>query len=259
VAERPDFEKAFVDQLPWIDRVVGLLARRHGIVGDERADIESWVRLKLVEEDYRVFRCFRGESSITTYLTTVVSMLFRDYRAQRWGRWRPSAAAVRQGPLAVRLERLVMRDGLKVAEAGEMLRTSGETNCSDLQLTNLLSSLPRRSPMRPIMEGDAPLATMPETDAPADPALIEESKAHRRGVEVALKRALAALPPEDQLILRMHYWQSLSVADIARALGLEQRPMYRRLNRLHGELLRRLVAEGISKERLRELLDESAA
>ena len=259
MADRQALEDTFIAHLEWIDRVVAMLARRHGIASDERADIESWVKLKLVEEDYRVFRCFRGESSMSTYLTTVISMLFRDYRAQRWGRWRPSAAAVRHGALAIRLERLVVRDGMKVAEAGEVLRTSGETNCSDLQLTNLLSSLPRRSPLRPIIEGDAPLATISVSEEAADPALIEESKAQRHGAELALERAIAALPPEDQLILRMHYWQGLSVADIARALHLEQRPLYRRLNRLHGELQRSLEAQGVSRERLRELLDESAA
>jgi len=259
VAERKDFEDKFVAHLPWIDRVVGMFARRHGIAADERADLESWVKLKLVEEDYRVFRCFRGESSMSTYLTTVISMLFRDYRAQRWGRWRPSAAAVRRGPLAIRLERLVMRDGLKLAEAGEMLRTSGETSFSDRELTDLLSSLPRRSPMRPISEGDGPLATIPVNEGSVDPALREESRTQRHAAVMALKRAIASLPTEDQVILCMHYWEGSSVADIARALRLDQRPLYRRLNRLHEELRHRLEAAGVSSERLRELLDESAA
>ena len=259
MAERQNLEAAFLDHLAWIDRVVGMLSRRHGIAPDERSDIESWVKLKLVEEDYRVFRCFRGESSMTTYLTTVISMLFRDYRAQRWGRWRPSAAALRYGPLAVRLERLVMRDGHTLAEAGEILRTSGETDRSDRQLTEVLSGLPRRQPMRPVMEGAGQLVTISASEDPRDPALVQESKTQLQDACTVLSRAIAKLPAEDQVILQMRYWKSMSVADIARALRLDQRPLYRRLNRLHDELRGELDRAGVSIELLRELLDESDA
>ena len=257
--ERQDFEAAFIAHVAWIDRFVSILARRHGISPDERSEIQSWVKSKLVEEDYRAFRCFRGESSMTTYLNTVISMLFRDYRAQRWGRWRPSAAALRNGPVAVKLERLVMRDGHSLGEASQILRTSGETDLSDRQLTELMAKLPRRQPMRPVIEGAAALATVSVNEDSMDPALAEEWKRQRDEAWSALAHAVAKLPAEDQVILRMHYWQGSSIADIARALHLDQRPLYRRLKRLHELLQRELEAVGVSRQVLRDLLDESAA
>ena len=80
------------------------------------------MRLRFIENDYAAIRKFRGESSLGTYLTVVVAMLVRDYRVQRWGRWRPSAAARRLGDVAVRLETLVRRNGQAVHEAAETLR-----------------------------------------------------------------------------------------------------------------------------------------
>src|SRR5882672_2358170 len=101
MTDRQELEVLLLANLAWIERVVGALARRHGLSADDRADFASWVKLKLVEHDYRVLQRFRGESTITTYLTTVIAMVYRDYRAHRWGRWRPSAAALRLGRLAV--------------------------------------------------------------------------------------------------------------------------------------------------------------
>ena len=41
----------------------------------------------------------------------------QDWRNARWGKWRPSAEARRQGALATHLERLMRRDGLTFEEA----------------------------------------------------------------------------------------------------------------------------------------------
>ncbi|HEV2146432.1 MAG TPA: hypothetical protein VGR37_03360, partial [Longimicrobiaceae bacterium] len=159
--DRKDLEALFLENLGWIERVAASICRRHGFGGDDAEDFASWARLRIVEDDYAVLRKFRGESSVTTYLTVVVAMLFRDYRVSRWGRWRPSAAARRHGRLAVRLETLVHRDGYRLEQAGELLRTTGETDLSERELAELLARLPARSPTRPVEVGPDPLASTP--------------------------------------------------------------------------------------------------
>jgi DNA-directed RNA polymerase specialized sigma24 family protein len=54
----------------------------------------------------------------------------------------------------------------------------------------------------------------------------------------------------------MRFWRDMSVAEIARALSLPQKPLYRRLERLFGELRRELVKLGISSERAHTLISE---
>src|SRR5215213_773629 len=141
--DRQDPEALLRDNLPTVDRIVASLCRRHGLSGDDADDFRSWVYLQLVEDDYAILRKFRGESSLATYLTVVIAMLFREYRVREWGRWRPSAIARRLGPLAVRLEMLVFRDGCTLSQAGEVLRSEGE-KVSDRELADILAQLPPR-------------------------------------------------------------------------------------------------------------------
>src|SRR3954469_25847882 len=104
-------EAQFVDNLPCIERAVASFARRYGMSHDEVADLSSSIKLRIVEDRYEVFRRFRGESSLSTYLTVVVTMSAREYRVAEKGRWRPSAEAQRRGPVAVRLETLASQKG----------------------------------------------------------------------------------------------------------------------------------------------------
>src|SRR5690348_9058839 len=100
------------------------VARRQRLGVDEAEELGSIVRLKLVEDSYAILRKYQGRSSLTTYLTKVISRILLDWRAARWGRWRASAAARRLGPTAVLFEVLTRRDGLTFAEACETLRTN---------------------------------------------------------------------------------------------------------------------------------------
>lgn len=246
----------FLDHLEAIERIVASLCRRHGLRGDDAEDFASWTKLRLIEDDYAVFRKFRGESLITTYLTMVVAMLFRDYRVQKWGRWRPSAAAQRHGRLAVRLETLVYRDGYRLNQAAELLRTSGETDLSERELAALLAELPPRGPVRPVDVGPEALEGVPADTGADEGVLSQQAEAERRAADQALTRAIERLPSEDRLILRMRFWNGMSVADIARGLGLPQKPLYRRIDHVLAQLRRYLEAAGISREQARNLLGE---
>ena len=259
MGEPTSFEPVFLENLALIERVAAVLARRHSLRGEEAADFASWIKLKLIENDYAAFRKFRGESTMGTYLTVVISMLARDYRVQRWGRWRPSAAARRRGDLAVRLESLVQRRGYRVEEAGELLRTSGETTLSDRQLHIMLSELPERTPLRPVEVGAAPLDDV-ESGVTADVLVATSSvEQERAGATQALERALNELPVEDRVIVRMRFWEGLTVAEIARALTVEQKPLYRRIDRILSNLAGRLTALGLGRKEARALLDEAVS
>src|SRR5207244_1939221 len=66
-----------------------------------------------------------------------------DYRASRWGRWRPSALARAAGPAAVRLEQLTVRDGRPLADAlAVVAREMGDVDRTRLE------ALAARFPLR---------------------------------------------------------------------------------------------------------------
>lgn len=259
MTDRPGAERLLLEHLPWIERACAALARRHGLGGDEADDFLSWARMRLLEDDFAILRKFRGECAATTYLTVVLATLFRNWRVREWGKWRASAAAKREGALAVRLEALVYRDGFRLEEAGERLRTAGATDLSDRELATLLARLPEHASSRPAHAGDELLASSPAPGAADDAVLQEEAGARRGEAETALRQAVERLTERDQVVFRLRFWEGLSVAQIARGLGVPQKGLYRRIERALARMKRDLERGGVSREDVRELLDEVPA
>jgi RNA polymerase sigma factor for flagellar operon FliA len=158
--------------------------------------------------------------------------------------------------VAVRLETLVYRDGCTLDQAVRTLRASGDVQLTDGELARLLGALPVRGPLRPHEAGEAPLEAVAAPSSAEERVAADESDRTRRTVFGALERVMARLPAEDRLIIQLIYWQGLSVADVARVRSLPQKPLYRRIERILGQLRRELPVEGVQPEQLREFLGE---
>ena len=252
-----DPQSTFLAQLGLIERIVASIARRHAMAPDDADEFASWTKAKLIENDYAVIRKFEGRSSISTYLTVVVANLFRDFRVHLWGRWRPSVAAKRLGGVAVRLETLLHRDGHTLAQAIEVLRSAGVTAPSDRELRELAARLPERA--RATEAGEAALASAPAQEEADDELWTSEQMHEWEAARGSLERALGHLPAQDQLILRMRYWEGFTIAEIARTLRLEQKPLYRRIDHDLERLRGLLEAEGVDRASVAGFLSEGPA
>ena len=250
-------EDVFLACLPVIDDVTAQVCRRHRLAAAEGEDFRSDVRLHFMQRDYEVLRRFEGRSSLVTYVTVVVQRLFLDYRNRQWGKWRPSAEAKRLGSAAILFERLVARDGWTVEQAIEMLRVNHGV-VIDESLERLRERLASRAPGRQFVPEEE--AGQIESDGPwADVKVVRaEQDFLAKRVQTALDRARQALHAEDRLILRMRFEDAVPVADIARALHLDQKRLYRRIERLLAALGESLEAEGISRAEVRMLFADDA-
>lgn len=252
-----DPEAVLVAHLDTIDRIVGALASKHLMSPDERDDFQGWVRMKLVEDDYATIRKHQGRSSLGTYLSAVIANLLHDRRIHEWGKWRPSAAARGAGPIGVRLERLIRRDGLSFDTAVSILRSRNGVAIDDRELARLAASFPERS--RPRIEPDSETTARAVGSLAADDRVVAGERArHQKHVLDALEQSLGTLATEDRVILKLRFWEGLTVADISRALGLEQRPLYRRMERLIALLRGSLEAAGVTGIEVGQLLEEEA-
>lgn len=255
--DREDAEALFLAHLKWIDRAASWACRNKGIRGADAEDFVGRVRMALMEDDYRVVRRFDHESDLKTYLVTVIERHVINFQREVGGRWRTSAAAQRLGPPAPELERLVHREGFTLAQAGEKLRTEGRTTLSDAELARLFGHLPERSPLRPV--GPELPTGMDATpgESRADERVVEAEAGSRRAEIVrVLEAAMAQLDPEDRMIVKLHFAEGHTLADVARTLRLEQKPLYRRVPRLRARLLALLESAGLHRDDVRGLLHD---
>lgn len=253
-----DGARLLEEHLPEIERIVEVVCRRRGVSGDEADDFRSWALERLIEADYAILRKFRGDSSLRTYLVVVVNNLFRDHIVRLRGRWRPSAQAERMGTVGVALEELLHRKGRTLGEASTELRSRDVCDLSVRRLAELAALLPDREPLRPERVDPVVLERLPG-DGGADGEVLGAESAERRvGVLDALESALSRLAAEDRLIIRLRFLEGLTVADIARTLGLEQKPLYRRIERVLRKLRRGLEDRGVTGAGVAALLAEAA-
>ena len=248
-----DAADLFQSQLPLIEGVIRFVARRHRLAELDAEEFASHVRLKLIDHDYQVLRRFRERSSLRTYLSTVVERAFLDYRIRQWGKWRPSAEARRAGPLAVRLEQLLHKDGLPFEQAVEVLLVTERVSSTRGEIEALRARLPHRTPRRIV--GEDALGDLPGGGAAAESALLaREAAGIATKTRAALAVALNDLAPQDQIVLRLHFVEGLTIADVARALHVEQKPLYRQLERSLASLKTSLEAQGVRGDVVTECL-----
>ncbi len=79
-------EVAFLEHLELIEQVAEHAGRRAGFPRQDVEDFVSTVEVKLIDGDNAVLRKHRGESSLPTYLTTVVHNLFKDFCDHKLGK-----------------------------------------------------------------------------------------------------------------------------------------------------------------------------
>jgi RNA polymerase sigma factor for flagellar operon FliA len=227
------------------------LSRRSGLPEDEAEELRSWALFKLVDNDYRILASWQGRSSLSTFLTVVLVNLMRDYRIQVWGKWRPSAAALRQGPVAVLLERLWVRDNLPLDEAIERMRSEHAVSLSRSELEWIAASLHRTPERRRVNEEE--LLRTP-TDGQVESRLADGERARtEERLRELLAPLLRSLPAEDSLLLKLHYWDGLSMAEISRLLRRPQRKLYAVRDKCLRKLRRHLEEGGVSPDQVREL------
>ena len=247
-------ESEFLEALPVIDDVVGHVCRRHRLSAADADDFRSEVRLHFIERNYEVLRQFEGRCAQSTYITVVVQRLFFDYRNREWSRFRPSMAARRLGPDAILIEKLVARDGWPVDQALEMARVNHGVEIGD-ELRAFCDTLSARAPTRRVVSEDDAMDIASHGPAADDRVLSAERDFLAKRVQAALDRARQSLPPIERLILKMKFEDRAAISDIARALHLEQRPLYRTLERLLKTVGDSMTAEGITPEDIAALLD----
>jgi RNA polymerase sigma factor (sigma-70 family) len=249
-------QQVLAENVDLIDRITHGVCRRSGVASSDIDDVASAVKLALVENDYAILRRFQGRSSLATYLAVIVQRLLANQRERTHGRWRASPEAQRLGAPAVLIEDVVGRQRRSIEEAMPMIRAVDPTMTAG-DAAAIAARLPLRAPRPrevPLPEDDG---SLPAADRADTAALDGEMRALSQRAATLLRKTMDGWPANDRLLVRLRFESSLTIADIARLMGVAQRPLYRRLETLLSSLREVLLSAGIDSAVVDDLLEAS--
>ena len=241
-----------------VDRAIDAVCAHASLSGADAEDFSSSVKVALLENECAIVRQWEGRSSFATYVTVVVRRLLVDHWRSA-GRWYASAEARRQGEAAVLLERLIARDRRTPEEAFGIVREA-YPHVTATQLAAIAAVLPKRAPrprLVPLAEEDGERIAAAQR---ADDG-VTDFDAGRRAQQASrvVRQAMQAMSAEDRTILRLRYVDEVTIAGIARAMGLAQRPLYRRIEALLATLRAALDRTGLDASSIADLIGNAGS
>lgn len=245
-------EQLYHHSLEALTPILRGLGREKRLSPEELEDLRSDLQIKLLEDDYRVLRQWNRCSSIEDYLKKVTYNSWRDRIRGDKGYVRVSPIATRLGPPAPELEMLLGRQGLTLDEAYQVIKprfpslSLGETEEIAAKIN------PRRG--RSFVSEDV-VVRVPDPKLTGDKHLEQREKlVEKRKALGLLRQLLAELPKQDRMLLVHAHAEGVKLSHIARSLGIDQRPLYRRNEKLLTQLRTTLEEAGLRWENLREVL-----
>ena len=250
-----DTHKCLLDAQEPIRRAVVFVCRKHGLHGADAEDFTQTVNAKLLEDECAILRQFRGDSNLSTYLNIVVHRIFIDQCVHEHGKWRPSADAKRIGPIAAELERRVQWEGETIDDAVRQT-AAAHPDVPHTDIEQIAESVRQKQRRRTTVPLDETIELILTAREHADVLVMTHfRKDVRERTRSALTKHLQTLPPHDRLILQLQFESGMHISDIARRLGVDQKPLYRRREQLFRDLRSALEEEGISADDIRDLLE----
>ncbi len=235
-----------------IERAIGFASRRYRLDPNDAEEFAAVVKLKLVDNDYAILRAYEARSSFSTYISIVVQRLALDYCIHVWGKWHASAEAKRLGSLAIDLEQLLHRDGRTTDEALVILAPKHEGITRE-SLQSMAARLPARAPRhRDVgLEKAESVAVVRPADV-EEPVFANERRRASEKLSMIMSAVIGRLPEDERLILQLRFEGGMTVPQIARSLGLDQKLTYRRIERRMRDIRVELERSGIA---WRDVLD----
>lgn len=231
--------------------VIMHVVRRHETDADRATECFIQVCAALSDDGFRRLRGFRpdGPARFRTWLMAVVSNLCVDWRRREQGRVRPFGRIARLPELEQQVYRCIYLRGMSREQCRQVLLprfpalTGLQVSEINGRLFGLLTPQQRwqlslRTPgSRPVLVGVSSEEDDPdwrlEEPGPGPDAQAEGLQDRER-----LQQALARLPSEQRLLLRLRYEQDLTLAEVAR---LTRQPDPFRANRAIHAALRALA------------------
>lgn len=203
-------------------RLASYLARRFANRGQPLEDLTQVASLGLLKAVER-FDPAMGLEFSTYATTTIVGELKRHLRDRGWAVKAPRRMQELYLSLGTVLDSLTQQLGRSptIPELAEAASVSEEEVLDALEAGQAYRFASLDSPS-------------PDPDLPAGPVASlggDDPEMERVELRASLERLLSALPPQDQEVVRMKFFEGRTQAEIARQLGVSQMQVSRSLNK----------------------------
>ena len=229
------------------------ICRRRFFDAAEADECFIFVLEGLRADDCKRLRAFKGRSSLTTFLYTLVNSLATDFHRHKYGRMRLPETVKRLGQLAQRVYALVCWQRYSWSEAYEIVCLEGLFSAGYgrfLAETEEVKEAPcRRNPHFVSTEEDRTWIPEPAGEEPNPLEILMARMEAREKAEAAriIKKITAALEPEERLLISLVYGSGHSVALAGRTVGLKPATARKRLQRILTRFKEALLARGIRR------------
>jgi RNA polymerase sigma factor (sigma-70 family) len=244
----------FLRHLEVINRAIHASCRRASLRDEEWDDFASHLKLKLIEDDYAVIRKYERRSSFMAFISVVIQRALLDYRIAQWGKWHASMQARRLGDVGVTIEAILVRDGKTVDEALPALLRRWPELTRD-RVREMLDTLPARTLRPRDVSLDEAADAIGATAQSIDEAAFEADRLDlSRRIGAVVRETMNDLDEYSRAIFRLRFQGGMSVADISRTLKIDQKPLYRKIQRVLVAFRERLEEAGITSDAAMEVL-----
>lgn len=257
-AEAVSAEALFLEELAAIDHALSFACRRSGLIGADAEDFGSYVKVRLIENDYALIRKYEGRSPFAAFIGVVIQRMLLDYRIHQWGRWHASAEAKRLGDLGIAIESMLRRDGYTIDEALAPLQRRWPTLRRE-EVEAIDARLPTRA-MRPrTVALEATEEPRVDCDGVESRVVHAEETALAERIATIVRSSIRAMSEDDRALIRLHFDCGMTIAEVSRLLGQDQQSLYATLRRILRTLRRHLGSAGITYRDVTEIVGSPAA
>jgi RNA polymerase sigma factor (sigma-70 family) len=250
-----DPRERLLEEWKTVETLIAMTCNKRSLIGADADIFATMVKVKLWENDCAIVDRFRAErgAKFRTYLSKVIQNTFSDFCSERLGKWHPSAAALRDGRVAVEIERLVYREQIPLEDALSRLLAQHPDLTRERLLATLATLRVRPSRISTVSLESIGLEIQGTEETDTRVAARERRKLSDRAAGI-IRVFLQALPDSDRLLLQYFFESDMQLSQISRMLRIPQKPLYRKRIQLLAALKKAMTAAGITEAEIDDLI-----
>ena len=234
-------------------------------IENEALELSNNVLDTLQKDNHRVLKEFKGNSRLTTYITAIISRQAVDSIRKKLGRDREKDRAKELGKTGILIYQRIVKDGYPIPDVyNDLHQNHGFTGTID-ELEEIVRKIKGKNPGAHLPGNSQPLNgssvvkngktvnddeyVVPDTKSNPQDILLETQR--KRKMHEIIRTIITGLNGEERLLLRMRFptgedEKPRSVEQVSKVLGITQKAVYKRIDRLLKKCKNTLDREGVS-------------